>query len=249
VVLGCTLGWPDPELVELMGVMGIDFARFEGEHGPITHTDLEHCVRAAELFDVTPMARVPANVPHEILRYLDRGLVGITVPNIATRADAEAAVRATKFDPIGRRGMGAGRTARYGTHGLSTREYFDRVNEQTLLCALIESQEGVENAAAIAATPGIDAIDVGPADLAQSLGLPDQRVIDEAVDRIVDAALAAGKPVGVGNAYDLARPERASRLVERGCTILLVSAAQLFRHGAAAATATMRGIVKDARGG
>src|SRR5437762_11256039 len=72
VVLGCALGYPDPELVELMGVVGVDYVRIEGEHGPVTYTELEHLVRAAELFHVTPGARVPGNLPHEILHYLDR---------------------------------------------------------------------------------------------------------------------------------------------------------------------------------
>jgi 4-hydroxy-2-oxoheptanedioate aldolase len=248
VVLGCALGYPDPELVELMGVMGIDYVRIEGEHGPVTYTELEHLVRAAELFDVTPAARVPANVQHEILHYLDRGVVGITVPQVGTRAEAEAAVRAAKHFPIGQRGHnGGGRPGRYGWEPISTRDYYDALNQQTLLIALIESKEGLENAAAIAATPGIDAIDIGPSDLAQSLGLPEQRVVDEAVDRIIDAALAAGKPVGVGNAYDLARPERARRYVERGCTLFLITAGQLFRHGAAAAVDTIRHIDQEVR--
>src|SRR5437867_2478717 len=106
-VFGCIMPYPDPELVEIMGVVGIDFVRFEGEHGPLTFEQLEHCVRAAELFDITPTARVPFNLPHEILRFLDRGVVGVTVPNIQTRADAEAAVRAAKHYPLGERGHNA----------------------------------------------------------------------------------------------------------------------------------------------
>jgi 2-keto-3-deoxy-L-rhamnonate aldolase RhmA len=250
VVLGCALGYPDPELVELMGVVGLDYVRVEGEHGPVTYTELEHLVRAAELFGVTPGARVGANVPHEILHYLDRGVQLVTVPNVGTRADAEAAVRAAKHFPIGQRGHnGGGRPGRYGWEPLSTREYYDQLNEQTMLVALIESKEGLENAAAIAGTPGIDAIDIGPSDLAQSLGLPEQRVVDEAVDRIVDAAMAAGKPVGVGNAYDLARPERARRYVERGCTLFLITAGALFRRGAGESVRVLAEIAKEVRGG
>ena len=240
-VFGCIMPYPDPALVELMGVAGIDFVRFEGEHGPATLDQVEHCVRAAELFGVTPTARVPFNLPHEILRFLDRGVVGVTVPNVSTRAQAEAAVRAARHYPFGERGHNAGgRPSRYGAEGLTTAQYYERLNEQTLVIALIESAEGMASAEAIATTPGVDAIDIGPSDLAQSLGLPPAGELERAVDRIVEIAVAAGKPVGVGNAFGFANGRRMRDLYAKGCRYFLGNTDSLFRHGAAAALDLMR---------
>jgi 4-hydroxy-2-oxoheptanedioate aldolase len=244
-VLGASIGYPDPELVELLGGTGIDYIRIEGEHGPVGYTELEHLVRAAELFDITPMARVPGNLPHEILHFLDRGLVGITVPMIESRADAERAVRAAKAFPIGRRGSNtAGRAARYDADRLSPADYYARLNEQTLLIALIESVDGVKNVAEIAATPGIDAIDIGPNDLAQSMGMPPDAEVDAAVDLVIEAAKRAGKPVGVGNAFDVRRPDRIERYLRAGCQIWMVTASAMFRRGVAEATGTLATALK-----
>ena len=179
---------------------------------------------------------MPFNLPHEILRFLDRGVVGVTVPNVRTHADAEAAVRAARHYPFGERGHNAGgRPSRYGAEGLTTAQCSQRLNEQTLLIALIESKEGLDNAEAIANTPGVDAIDIGPSDLAQSLGLPPAAELDRAVDRIVEIAVAAGKPVGVGNAFSFANGPRMRDLYARGCRYFLGNTDALFRHGATAA--------------
>lgn len=241
VVVGCILEYPDPGAVELLGLMGFDFVRFEGEHGPLTYMDLEHLVRAAQCVDVTPTARVPANVQHEILHYLDRGVLGVTIPHTATKADAECAVRAAKHYPVGMRGHNAsGKLSLYGTAGLPVDAYYDYVNRETLVIALIEDKEGLENIEEIVAVPGVDAIDVGPSDLAQSLGLPSREAVEKAVDRIVEAAVRAGKPVGVGTAVNLRKPESMRYYRDKGCTYFLTSAGALFRYGATEALKKIR---------
>lgn len=241
VVVGCALTYPDPELVELIGAAGFDFVRFEGEHGPLDLVALEHLVRAAELWELTPGARVP-DAGH-LLRYLDRGVSALTVPHVETRAEAEAAVRAAKHHPLGARGHNAGgRPSRYGFEQRPPREYYNHLNAETLLIALIETEEGLRNAAAIAATPGIDMIDVGPSDLAQSLGLPGDAAVWEAVETIVAAAVAAGKPVGVGQTMTpaaLRDPDTLRRWVERGSRYFLCQANDLFKTAAADALAVI----------
>jgi len=231
VVVGCAISSPDPEIVELLGAAGFDFVRIEGEHGPPDPSALEHVVRAAEGSNITPAARVPSI--GELLRYLDRGVAAVTVPHVETRADAEAAVRAAKHFPVGMRGHNSGgRHSRYGFDALTTREYYDHINQETLLIALIETEAGLHNAAEIAATPGIDMIDIGPSDLAQSLGLPAKSVVDEAVDRIAAAALSAGKPFGVGTTMTLDNPEEMRRWVAKGSRYFLTGASTLFRSAA-----------------
>jgi len=212
----------DPRSVEMAGLWGFDFVRFEGEHGPISYNQLDHFVAVAHLVGVTATARVPGNVPHEILHYLDRGVLGITIPHTASRADAEAAVRAAKHYPIGMRGDNFhGKLSRYGTMGYTQKEYYEAVNEATMVIALIEDKEGLENAEEIVTTPGIDAIDIGPLDLAQSMGLPPQKEVDRAVEHIVEVAVKAGKPVGVGGSANFRKPEKIRYWLEKGCRYFL----------------------------
>jgi 2-keto-3-deoxy-L-rhamnonate aldolase RhmA len=243
VVLGTGLGWPDISMVGAFAGAGLDFFRIEGEHGPVSHRDLAHIVWASQRAGITPTARVPGNVEHEILHYLDAGVLGITVPHVRSGEDAARAVRYAKHWPLGRRGDNyPGRRGLYG-EGLSQREYYERANESTLLIALIEDIEGVEDIEAILATPGVDAIDVGPYDLAQSMGLPAQKEVDEAVDRVVRAAVEAGKPVGVGGSGDWRNPEKMRRFMDMGCRYFLTGG--FFEYGAAECMRTVEGLRKS----
>jgi len=199
VVIGCAITHPSPYLVELMGALGFDYVFIDCEHGSMGYSEVEDMVRAAELFDMTPIARVPENSPSTILRFLDRGVMGIMVPHISTRAEAEAAVRATKYFPEGERSSyTGGRTSQFGTRGLTPRQFYEHWNRETMVIALVESREGLENIQEIASVPGVDVVNIGSNDLAQSLGLPDQKVVEDAIHRIIDATIKAGKAVGVG---------------------------------------------------
>jgi 4-hydroxy-2-oxoheptanedioate aldolase len=218
VAVGCGVGTARD--IEMAGIAGADFIRLEGEHGPLTWDTLDGLVAVARLNGVDPIARVPGNVEHQILHYLDAGVIGVTVPHTASRAIAEEAVRAAKHFPVGLRGDNfGGKLNRYGRMGLSQKEYYDLVNEATMVIALIEDSDGVENVEEIVATPGVDAIDIGPYDLAQSMGLPPEKKVDEAVEHIVDVAVKAGKPVQVGTACN--SKESIENWLKRGCTMFL----------------------------
>src|SRR5205085_12142083 len=131
-VYGCFLRYADPTLAEVLGYQGWDFLMFDGEHAPLAERECENLVRAAELRGVTPLVRVPTNQPAVILRYLDPGAQGLHVPWINTAAEAEAAVRAVKYQPRGMRGLAAVRAAAYGLAG-SLAEYVQAANDQTLI--------------------------------------------------------------------------------------------------------------------
>lgn len=190
-------GGSDPRSVDRAGLAGYDFVRFEGEHGNLSWETLDHLVAIAHLAGVTPIARVPACVQHEILHYADNGVLGLTIPHTSSRAVAEAAVRAAKHYPLGLRGDNfGGKLARYGAMGYTQKEYYDAINEAFMVIALIEDKEGLENVEEIVTTPGVDAVDIGNLDLAQSMGLPDQKTVDDAIEHIVEVAVKAGLPVG-----------------------------------------------------
>jgi len=131
-----------------------------------------------------------------IKRILDIGVDGIMVPMIDTPDAAEELVRATRYPPDGDRGVASGRAAGYGQNFV---DYVAEGHRSLLTIAQIETPTGVEHAAEIAATDGIDALFVGPADLSASLGVfaewnaPE---LDEAMADVIDAGAAADAPVG-----------------------------------------------------
>jgi 2-keto-3-deoxy-L-rhamnonate aldolase RhmA len=108
------------------------------------------------------------------LRYLDRGIMGILGPHIATEADARQLVGACYFGPLGERSFGGNRGTDYNAGIPDKAAYYRDANEQMLVCALLEDVAVLENLDAILAVPGIDLYGIGPNDFAQSLGYPGQ---------------------------------------------------------------------------
>jgi 2-keto-3-deoxy-L-rhamnonate aldolase RhmA len=109
-----------------------------------------------------------------ILRYLDRGIMGILGPHIATEADARQLARACYFGPLGERSFGANRGTDYNAGIADKAAYYREANEQMLVCALLEDVAVLDNLDAILSVPGIDLYSIGPNDFAQSLGYPGQ---------------------------------------------------------------------------
>jgi len=193
-------GTNDPDLIDQLGTLDVDGIWLEGEHGGVDYADLGNLTRACDLWGKTSVVRVMDNDYATIYRTLDRGAQGIVVPHVNTRAEAEAAVEAAKFAPLGKRGMFTSR------QGFGVDDYFKAANEQSLLIVLIEDIAAVGNLDAILKVPHIDVFFVAPNDLATSMGhignmgQPDvQKTIDESIERIVRAGRAAGMLVNAGN--------------------------------------------------
>jgi 2-keto-3-deoxy-L-rhamnonate aldolase RhmA len=191
----------EPALVEVCAMAGFDHVLIDAEHGNISVAGCEALVRAAEAVGTTPIVRVPVNAPEAILRFLDTGAQGVLVPQVTTREDAERAVRAARYHPLGQRGLAGTRAADYGLRGSLT-DYARRANEQLMVQALIEDARAIDHLPAILAVEGLDLIAIGPADLSQSLGHPGERdhpVVREAIAEIIRLGLAAGKVVGMNS--------------------------------------------------
>ena len=127
VVFGAIITRPAPDMVEIFGALGYDFVMIDCEHGPADLDQVEHMVRAAESFGITPIARIPDHSDHTILRFLDRGLQGIIVPHVNTAEQAIAIARAARYYPDGYRGMGGGRRPRLRHRRIPRRS--DRVDK------------------------------------------------------------------------------------------------------------------------
>jgi 4-hydroxy-2-oxoheptanedioate aldolase len=200
VVIGGQVNFYAPILVELFGVMGFDWVWIDCEHGSSNDSETENMIRAAELYDLTSIVRVPNAYPSTILRFLDRGAQGIIVPHISTRQEAEAVAQASHYYPRGDRSSATGgRTNQLGS-GLSPAEYYEAANRETLVITMIETPEAVANVREIASVPGIDAVLVGSSDLTQAMGMPRPAEIDAAIDKVIEGAKAVGKAVGVAGA-------------------------------------------------
>ena len=171
---GYNLAFPSPWVIDILGKIDFDFVFIDGEHGPFGLDQLEDLCRTAERYRVTTIARVPDIGSSTILRYLDRGIMGVLGPHIATEADARQLVRACYFGPLGERSFGANRGTDYNAEIPDKAAYYREANEQMLVCALLEDVAVLDNLDAILSVPGIDLYSIGPNDFAQSLGYPGQ---------------------------------------------------------------------------
>lgn len=187
-----------PGLAPLLAAAGAEFVLLDMEHSGVAIDTIKAQIAYAHGAGIVPMVRVTACAYHLIAPVLDAGALGIMAPMIETREQAETLVAACRYRPEGRRGLGFSVSHdRYS--GGAARPKMQAANEAILTIALIESARGVENAAAILSTPGLDLGWLGHYDLSDSLGcvedFNDPRYI-AAEQRLLAAAAAAAKPLG-----------------------------------------------------
>jgi len=231
VVLNAMVPFHSPAVVEMLGLSGVDLVMLDAEHGSIDPAEVEHMVRAAEAVDLPAIIRVPNNAPSTILRYLDLGSSGILAPHVASVADAEGVVQAVKYGPIGTRSYGGPRAQLLSR--LPAPEYVARANLETLVVGLFEDAAGIDQIDQIFAVEGLDALAVGPNDLAFSMGYPAQPwhpEVQKVVDRVIAASRKASKATGLP-AGDLAQ---ARAHVERGCRIISYGVGSMLMSSAKA---------------
>lgn len=185
-----------PQIVEVLGTTGLDFAVIDAEHAPLDRGMLDLMMMAGRAAGLPLLVRIPDCNAATILSVLDMGAAGLLVPHVDTVADAQAVVGHAKFRGGNRGYSSSPRFAGYGTLGMKQALV---VGDQTLVICQIESPEAVQNAAQIAAVAGVDGLFIGRADLALAKGLDDPKhpSVAEGTDRSIAAALAAGKLAGV----------------------------------------------------
>ena len=195
--IGCWLSLANSYTAEAISKLGFDWVCIDMQHGLIDYSDLTSMLPAISSSDATPLVRVPWNEPYEIMKALDAGAYGVIVPMVNNREEAAQAVAACRYPPDGTRSFGPIRAALYAGNG-----YAQEANDQLACIAMIETVEGIENVEEIVATPGLDGIYIGPADLALALGLPvsgDQPQAEhlEVVTRIRDVCRQHKVAVGI----------------------------------------------------
>ncbi|MHA7140120.1 HpcH/HpaI aldolase/citrate lyase family protein [Arthrobacter sp. Bz4] len=210
-----------PLIAELCAGAGLDWLLIDAEHSPNGLESILAQLQAVHGYPVHAMVRPPVNDTVLIKQYLDLGVQNLLIPMVHSVADAEAAVAATRYPPGGVRGVGSAlaRAARWNR----VPDYLAVADETISVTVQIESTAAVAAVEAILAVDGVDAIFVGPSDLAASMGVLGQQEHPEvraAVEHCLAAAQKAGKPAGV-NAFN---PATARHYLDVGASFILVGA-------------------------
>ena len=200
-LLGTFVKTPHPHIVEVLATGGLDCICLDAEHAPFDRGVLDVCIMAARAGGLPVLVRTASNAPHDILNALDCGADGVVVPHVRSAEDARALAASAHYGPGGdlqRRGYaGSSRAAGYGMSSIEA--HASASEKRTVVIAQIEDLEALDAIAEIAAVDGIDALFVGRIDLTVALGCtsPDDPKVIAAVDRILSAARAAGRPSGM----------------------------------------------------
>lgn len=203
---------PSATVTEIIAKTGTDFVIIDMEHGVHSFESVENMVRAAENEGCSALVRVAKNDEEHILHALDIGAGGVIIPHIQSRKDAEAAISATKYHPLGLRGFSPyTRAGGYSRHNIEKHSTIQ--NDKTIVCLILEGKDGIDNLDDILSidriNEKIDIIYIGAYDLSQALGYPGQvdhplvrEYLESSVQKIRNKGIAAGGYVAK-NATDM----------------------------------------------
>lgn len=218
-------GWatiPSSLLAEIAGRQGLDYVCIDQQHGMIDDSSSIDMLQAVSITSAVPLVRVRWNEPPAIMSALDAGAMGVIVPMIETAEDAKQAVQACRYPPHGQRSFGPVR-ARDVVGSTDPREL-----EKMLCIIMIETEKAIANLDEILAVPGIDALYIGPSDLALALGETPGSQSDQfnnTVTMIREKAQSRGIAIGIHTVHG----EVAKRYLGEGFNfVTLYSDAGLF---------------------
>ena len=228
VVYGAIVSRFAPDIVEIFGAINYDFVMIDCEHGPMNLDQVEHMVRAAEVFGITPIARIPNHDDSTILQFLDRGVQGLIIPHVNTKEEAESVTQAARYYPDGRRGVaGSGRAHDYGTAG-TREESSNWINSQVMVVPMIEETQAVDNLDDILKVPGVDVLHVAAGDLGQSMGNPGSAKVRELMGQVIPKIRSGNISVGAGG-NSPADSAGVAEFIKRGANFIPVSSQGLRR--------------------
>lgn len=219
---------------EIMAEQGYDSITIDLQHGIVDYQAAVSMLQAMRASGVVPLVRVPWLDPAHIMKALDAGAYGVICPMVNSRAEAEALVSYVRYPPHGVRSFGPSRAVISAGSN-----YGQEANAQVLCFAMIETAEAVKNLAEIVATPGLDGVYIGPADL--TLGLTGMKYptgfdreepeMIESIKQVLDAVHS----VGIRAALHCGSPAYATRAAQWGFDMVTVSNDVRLLAGAAAA--------------
>jgi 4-hydroxy-2-oxoheptanedioate aldolase len=217
-----------------MARAGFAWLTVDIEHSLVDWETATHMFASIAEAGCVCLARVPCNRHDHIKRVLDNGAMGVVVPMVNSREEAEAAVSACLYPPAGTRSVGGSVHAL--NFGTTATDYYAHANEELLVVLQCEHIQAVENADAIFSVPGIDAIFVGPNDLAASMRSKDGKPpTAEATAQANKKIIETCKKYGVAPGYHCATPDEARHRIEEGWQFLAIgSELKMMLNGASA---------------
>jgi len=201
-----------PAAAAAVASAGFDAVVVDLQHGHATLDGLPHLLAAIQSTQALPFVRAAWNHPADLMRALDLGARGVICPMVGSRAEAETFVAACRYPPVGTRSYGP-------IHGAFGRghEQITAANDAVLLFAMIETADGFANLEEIAATPGLDGLFVGPADLSLGIGLDTFADLgDPVLLTVLDAIVAAATAHELMPGIHAPSPSNAAAMAERG---------------------------------
>lgn len=213
--VGTWLSFGNVHAARLMARAGFPWLTVDMEHSPIDFDTAATMFGAIADAGCVPLARVPRGTHDLIKRVLDAGAMGIVVPMVNTVEEAQVAIAAAKYPPVGNRSLGGALHAI--NFDASAGDYYRHANDEILVVLQTESPEGVENAEAIYSLPGVDAIFVGPNDLTAQMRSSDG--VDPSPDELeamLKRVLAVGKRVGTPVGLHVQSTDVVRRRIEEG---------------------------------
>ncbi|TCT13611.1 2-keto-3-deoxy-L-rhamnonate aldolase RhmA [Tepidamorphus gemmatus] len=229
-LIGSFIKTPAPQPIEILGDLGFDFVVIDEEHGPFDRGAIDIGLLAARASGTAGIVRVAEPSAANILAMLDMGATGVLVPHVLSVAKAREVASACRYRG-GRRGFSnTTRAGRYGALGMWS--HVDAADAQTVVIAMIEDREALDEIDAIAAVEGIDAFFIGRGDLAVAYGAPGMEApeVRGAAERILAAARSAAKPVCIM----VSGREEADAFAALGASAFIVASDQGFMRQAAA---------------
>jgi 4-hydroxy-2-oxoheptanedioate aldolase len=230
--LGCSIMFPSPQIVEMLGHAGFDWVLLDCEHGSLSLADVELMAMAADAVGISSIARPRTNSNADIQSVMDRGVMGVQVPHINTADDAYQVVTAVKFGAGAGRGLAAGTRPDNWGLGAQMADFTAAANEQSLVCVQLEHEAAVQNLDQILKVEGVDVFFIGPSDLSQSMGYPGNpgappvaKAISEMRAKIVAAGKIAGMPT---------TSESLANVVDSGVLYIYTHLPKVLAVGAAA---------------
>ena len=228
VSIGSWMSMAHPSIAEILAMAGYDWVVIETEHTAIDVSEVLRLIIAIEQRGSIPLVRLAWNDPIQAKAVLDSGAAGIIVPMVNTKAEAELAVKMTKYPPMGFRGVGLARAQGYG---VDFDEYVKCANADTLLLLQIEHIDAVNNIEEILSVPGIDGTYIGPYDLSMSLGIPGQLNhpdVINAKNKVLDAALKRGLVAGIHCVHSDTAYTDSKLAIEQGYRFIAIGTDILF---------------------
>ncbi len=236
VITGPMVVYDSPSLAEQVAHLGFDFTWLDWQHGQWSEHTLNDALARFLAAPSTPLVRVKGQEPGTINRVLDMGAMGVIVPYVQDAGQAQAAVRAAYYPPLGIRSGGG---VRLGLIGDGAQDYYANANDEILLGVMVETEQAVANVEEIMRVPGIGFVLIGPGDLMIDVRASghDAAFHERLVEQVAQASKRTGTPAG----YVTQSKEESRTRVEQGFRFIN------YRSDNAALTGALREMAAEAQ--